>query len=156
MSVVARGDDTEPEPRRASERGTPAEQSFAQTLDRLIRTVHPSNRGPFTMEEIAEGVVAAGGPRFTPGYISHLRTGRKTGPSLDLVVALARFFDVPLSEFDPRVAVSEEARRERRTERKLQSLLAKLREIRHPDQIDAVAAVVESFLRRDPAERDVE
>ena len=153
MSVVARDNDTEPEPRGGTGE-TSAQPTFAQTLDRLIMTVHPQNRGPYTMEEIADGVVAAGGPRYTAGYISHLRTGRKAAPSLDLVVALARFFEVPLGEFDPRADVSGKTHEDLRTEHKIQSLTAKIREIRHPDQIDAVAAVVESFLRRDPAGRD--
>lgn len=75
--------------------------SFADHLDRLITTVHPVGRGPYTHDEVAEGIRQVGGPSLSPPYISQLRRGRRGNPSFALVTALARFFEVPLSYFAP-------------------------------------------------------
>lgn len=77
------------------------EISFADHLDRLITTVHPAGRGPYTHDEVAEGIQEVGGPSVSPPYISQLRRGRRDNPSFALVAALARFFEVPLSYFAP-------------------------------------------------------
>lgn len=75
--------------------------TFADHLDRLITTVHPAGRGPYTHDEVAEGIQQVGGPSLSPPYISQLRRGRRGNPSFAVVAALARFFEVPLAYFAP-------------------------------------------------------
>lgn len=75
--------------------------SFADLLDRLIRTTYPSDRGPYTPEEVAEGIRRVGGPSVSRPYIQQLRRGRRENPSFALVVAIALFFRVPLAYFAP-------------------------------------------------------
>jgi hypothetical protein len=127
--------------------------SFPAQFDRLIQDVHPRDRGPYTLEEIAAGVAEVGGPTFTPGYYHHLRTGRRWNPTWELVVALARFFDVPLAWFAPEgggrddesplIAAS--------SSRQLRELVSKIQQIDHASDLAALNAVVDSFLRRDSA-----
>lgn len=74
---------------------------FAARLDQLIASVHPPGRGPYTNEEVADGVRQAGGPSRSVAYIQQLRTGRRDQPTFTLVVALARFFQVPVGYFAP-------------------------------------------------------
>lgn len=75
------------------------ESSFAHRLDKLISTMHPADRGPWTNEEVADGVRSVGGPSLSAAYVQQLRRGRRDNPSFALVVALARFYRVPVSYF---------------------------------------------------------
>lgn len=73
--------------------------TFADRLDALFvaegdRTgVQPAYAS--VVEELARG----GGPEITPTYLYMLRTGRRTNPRVDLVVALAERFKVPVGYF---------------------------------------------------------
>lgn len=153
MSVVARGNDTGPAAHRAADPPDPT-SSFATKLDWLINEVHPRGRGPYTMEEIADGVAAVGGPEFSPAYYSHLRRGRKKNPLFDLVVGLAAFFEVPMSYFASMSDSGREVASSLTAAPQMQALVSKLLRIQHSDDIAAVTAVVDSFLRRDPAAGD--
>lgn len=73
--------------------------TFASRLAHLQATIHPRERGPFTYEEIADGIAAVGGPRISEQYISQLLRGRRDNPTIQLVEALAKFFGVPAGYF---------------------------------------------------------
>lgn len=66
---------------------------FATRLNRLFDTVHPPGRQPHTNAEVAAALTAAGHPIAKP-YLSQLRSGRRTNPSDEMVMALAKFFKV--------------------------------------------------------------
>ena len=72
--------------------------TFADKLRYLIENVHPKDRGPFTMNEIVDGVRRNGGS-ITQGYISMLLNGTRPNPGLKVVTDLAEFFRVPLQYF---------------------------------------------------------
>lgn len=72
--------------------------SFADKLRYLMENVHPKDRGPFTMNEIVDGIRSNGGS-ITQGYISMLLNGTRPNPGLKVVMDLAKFFHVPLQYF---------------------------------------------------------
>jgi transcriptional regulator with XRE-family HTH domain len=79
----------------------PTQGSFAERLNKLFESIHPSGRKPYTNADVAEALAAAGHPISKP-YISQLRSGHRTNPSNETVAALARFFKVkPDYFFDP-------------------------------------------------------
>jgi transcriptional regulator with XRE-family HTH domain len=71
-------------------------------LDRLFRTVHPKDRGPYTPAEVADAIDQATGERtISSTYIWQLRTGRRDNPTQKHLSALAAFFGVsPMYFFD--------------------------------------------------------
>ncbi|TWP34464.1 helix-turn-helix domain-containing protein [Leekyejoonella antrihumi] len=75
-------------------------RTFAQLLDHLWQTVHPLGK-PYTYEQVAAGVAAAGG-EISVAYLWQLRKGERTNPTLQHIQALATFFGVPAAYFlDP-------------------------------------------------------
>src|SRR6266536_2093419 len=88
-----------------SEAEAPRPTSLSQKLDNLFRTVHPSNRGEFTFEEVAEEIRARGGPTISATYIWQLRKGLRDNPTKKHLEALAGFFGVsPAYFFDDEAA----------------------------------------------------
>jgi transcriptional regulator with XRE-family HTH domain len=80
----------------------PPEGHFAQRLDRLFRTVHPKDRGPYTPAEVAGAINAEAGERVVSGtYLWLLRTGQRDNPTMRHLIAIARFFGVPPAYFFP-------------------------------------------------------
>ena len=75
---------------------------LADRLDRLFRTVHPKDRGPFTPAEVAGEINKAAGERvISSTYVWQLRTGRRDNPTQKHLSALAAFFGVsPMYFFD--------------------------------------------------------
>lgn len=73
--------------------------AFAARLDRLLTTVHPRDRGPYTYEEIADGIRAQGGPTISAQYLNQLHRGRRDNPTKQHLEALATFFGVPVGYF---------------------------------------------------------
>ena len=70
-------------------------ERLADRLDRLFRTVHPKDRGPYTPAELAETVNEAAGERvISSTYVWQLRTGRRDNPTQRHLSALAAFFGV--------------------------------------------------------------
>jgi ESX-1-secreted protein regulator len=68
---------------------------LADRLDRLFRTVHPKDRGPYTHAEVAEAINAAAGDAvISATYVWQLRTGRRDNPTKKHLSALAAFFGV--------------------------------------------------------------
>jgi transcriptional regulator with XRE-family HTH domain len=75
------------------------QQTFAQKLDRLFKTVTKPNGEEYSLEEIQVATNKA----ITTSYIYRLRAGKSTNPTMDKVKALADFFGV-----DPAYFFSEE------------------------------------------------
>jgi len=76
-----------------------ASRTFAERLDLLFRATHPAGRDEVGYQEVADAVAAAGGPTVTGNYLYLLRKGRRSNPRMDLVRALARYFNVPAGYF---------------------------------------------------------
>ncbi|MGW7529943.1 helix-turn-helix transcriptional regulator [Streptomyces sp. NPDC054783] len=66
---------------------------FSARLDQLFRTVHPSERAPWSNAEVARAV------GVSETYIGYLRKGTRRNPTLTQMQALADFFGVPLAYF---------------------------------------------------------
>jgi transcriptional regulator with XRE-family HTH domain len=132
------------------ETGTPPGRTLAEKLDRLFRTMHPRDRGEYSLEEVAEGIRKRGGPTISATYIWQLRKGLKDNPTKKHLEALADFFGVsPLYFFDDEAA--------QRIEEQLVLLVA-LRDapIRHlalravglsPQSLQTIASIVEHVRR---------
>ena len=54
---------------------------FASRPDRLFRTVHPRDRGPYTPAEVAAINAAAGDNAISATYMWQLETGRRDNPT---------------------------------------------------------------------------
>jgi transcriptional regulator with XRE-family HTH domain len=68
-----------------------------EQLNILFQSVlHPERRSPYTLQEVSD---ATG---ISLGTISQLRTGRIKNPQFNTLVALSRFFNVPLRYFEAR------------------------------------------------------
>jgi transcriptional regulator with XRE-family HTH domain len=74
-------------------------ESLAARLDHLLATVHPSGRGPYTYDEVAEGIRAQGGPTISAQYLNQIHRGRRDNPTKQHLEAIARFFGVPVAYF---------------------------------------------------------
>jgi transcriptional regulator with XRE-family HTH domain len=80
---------------------------LTQRLDFLFETVHPKGRGPYSFQEVADGILATVGPDpdgtapISPSYIWNLRAGHKENPTRRHIALLAAFFSVsPLFFFE--------------------------------------------------------
>ncbi|NAZ84572.1 helix-turn-helix domain-containing protein [Kineococcus indalonis] len=85
-------------PRRRSEEPSPL--SIAGRLERLITTAQRMGRGPMDSQQIATLTQELGHP-LTSSYISQLRRGSRTNPTIDSLRTLATVFSVPISYFFP-------------------------------------------------------
>lgn len=73
---------------------------FAERIDHLIKTVHPKDRAPYTLQELADLLNDEAGEKlFTKGYLSQLRNGDRGLPAHPRLVALSQLFGVPISYF---------------------------------------------------------
>lgn len=73
---------------------------LAERLDHLFATVHPRDRKPYTLREVADAINAeAGATIISVSYLSQLRAGQRTEPSHSRLVAIARFFGVDVDYF---------------------------------------------------------
>jgi transcriptional regulator with XRE-family HTH domain len=119
--------------------------SLADRLDLLFRTVHPSDRGPYSNKEVAAAIRERGGS-ISDVYIWQLRTGRRDNPTKDHLEWLAAFFDVdPAYFFDRREA--EEIRRdllaiEAMKNLKVRRVAARLGELADHN-LDAVSEIID-------------
>ncbi|MGQ0838543.1 helix-turn-helix domain-containing protein [Actinokineospora sp.] len=73
--------------------------TLADKLNRLVATVHPAGRGPFTNEEIAAAIRAEQGVEVTHSAISAWRRGTRDNPTFRHLAALAKFFGIPIGYF---------------------------------------------------------
>ena len=67
--------------------------SFAARLNRLFDVVYPPGRGPHTSAEVIAALKAEGVTMSAP-YLSQLRSGNRTNPSMATMTALANFFRI--------------------------------------------------------------
>jgi transcriptional regulator with XRE-family HTH domain len=83
---------------------------FAERIDRLFRTVHPKDRGPYTPAEVADAINQAGADKVVSGtYLWLLRTGQRDNPTMKHLIAISRFFGVPPSYFFPDDVMQQDA-----------------------------------------------
>lgn len=74
-------------------------RTFAEGLQHLMATLHPRERGPYSLAEVGE---ATG---LSRQYIHNLAKGQRGSPKYEHVRALAEFFGVPAEYFfDPVLA----------------------------------------------------
>jgi transcriptional regulator with XRE-family HTH domain len=88
------------------------ENVIGERLNHLFATVHPANRGPYTLREVADSINAeAGASMISAAYLSQLRTGQRAEPSHSRLVAIARFFGVDVEYFSD-AATAQDANRQ--------------------------------------------
>lgn len=71
-------------------------RSLADKLNHLAATVHPPDRGPYTLEEMVAGIRARGGS-VSRANLNALRLGRSANPSKSTLEDIARFFGVSVA-----------------------------------------------------------
>jgi transcriptional regulator with XRE-family HTH domain len=69
-------------------------RTLAEKLDHLFTTIHPRDRGEYSLQEVCDGIREQGGPRMTANYLWQLRTGLRDNPSKAHLEALGRFFGI--------------------------------------------------------------
>jgi transcriptional regulator with XRE-family HTH domain len=124
---------------------------LARRLQHLFATVHPPDRGPYTLKEAVAAInEAAGKQLISYNYLYQLHRGTKSEVGHSRLAAIARFFGVPVSYFsDDQTAA--------RADEQLE-LLAALRDagVQHvafraaglsPASLRAVLAVIENARR---------
>jgi transcriptional regulator with XRE-family HTH domain len=106
-TVTARVAATAPTRRGAKAKNEKKVTFLTQRLDFLFETVHPKGRGPYSFQEVADGILAAVGPDsdgtapISSSYIWNLRAGHKENPTRRHIALLAAFFGVsPLFFFE--------------------------------------------------------
>jgi transcriptional regulator with XRE-family HTH domain len=72
--------------------------TFAARLNRLFDTVYPPGRGAHTSAEVIAALKAEGITMSAP-YLSQLRSGNRTNPSVATMAALANFFRIKPAYF---------------------------------------------------------
>lgn len=124
---------------------------LAQRLDHLFSTVHPPDRGPYTLREAAEAInQTAGSKVMSAAYLAQLRNGQRTEPSHSRLAAIGRFFGVDVQYFSDDATA-------RRTDEQL-ALLVELRDSKvrgialraaglSDASLEAVRAVIENARR---------
>ncbi|MBP2371967.1 hypothetical protein [Pseudonocardia parietis] len=95
------------------ERSGDVPEALKDRINRLVATIHPADRGPYTDEEIVNGIREAGGPSMSVAYFNHLRRGRRTNPTMATIEGIVRFFRVPVGNLfaDEYAETTEEDRR---------------------------------------------
>lgn len=91
-------------------------REYADRLNRLFATVHPSDRGPYSDEEVAESLQADGIPLHRDS-IARLRAGVGKPPDERTTHALAFFFNVDSDYFLDGVNFSPASRPDQRQQR---------------------------------------
>jgi transcriptional regulator with XRE-family HTH domain len=93
VSADVRGDDEV-----VSDQERPRPQTVSEKLTRLFEVLHPAGGRELSTREVARRVKAQGGS-ISPSYISELKSGKKTNPSLEQVKWLAAAFGVSAGYF---------------------------------------------------------
>ncbi|MCF7552573.1 helix-turn-helix domain-containing protein [Pseudonocardia sp. WMMC193] len=74
-------------------------KTLAERIDHLLKTVHPADRGPYTLEEVSDGIKAQSGQSVSAAYLNQLHRGKRDNPTKLNLEAIARFFEVPVAYF---------------------------------------------------------
>ncbi len=72
---------------------------LADKIDLLFRTVHPTGRGPYSLQEVAEGIEHLTGEKVSHNTLWKLRTGKSDNPTKRVLEGVAKFFGVNPSYF---------------------------------------------------------
>lgn len=89
----------------AGEEGRTERPTLAAKLNSLFHSFHPGQNKPYSARHVASAITAAavarGDSRYeiTHSYISLLRSGERSNPTMKHLEALADFFRVPVSYF---------------------------------------------------------
>jgi transcriptional regulator with XRE-family HTH domain len=67
---------------------------LAEKVDLLFRTVHPANRGPYSLQEVADGIEKITGEKVSHNTLWKLRTGKSDNPTKRVLEGMAKFFKV--------------------------------------------------------------
>lgn len=88
--------------------------TLGRRLDHLFHTVHPRDRGPYSLREAAALINEQAGEQvISAAYLGQLRTGFKATPSVKRMAAIAEFFGVKLEYFsDDEIAAQTDAQLE--------------------------------------------
>lgn len=84
-------------PPSAQEPAPGTQETFAQRLDYVFRTIHPAGRGPYLNAEVARALTAKAQDKseaISETYIGYLRTGKRDNPTKKHLERLAEFFGV--------------------------------------------------------------
>ncbi len=76
-----------------------AGKTLADKVDWLFQTVHPADRGPYSLAEAAAKIEEVTGEKVSHTALWKLRTGRNTNPTKRLIEAVAHVFGVPPAFF---------------------------------------------------------
>lgn len=74
-------------------------KSLAEKIDRLLTTVHPAARGPYTYAEVEKELKERGGATISATYLWQLHKGERDNPTKKHLEAIAAFFGVPPAYF---------------------------------------------------------
>lgn len=74
----------------------PAGSTLGGRLSALRANVHPADRGPYTLEEVSEGIRLRG-ETVSPAYLHQLESGKRPNPSLQKLEAIVGFYGVSLA-----------------------------------------------------------
>lgn len=69
-------------------------RTLAEKLNHLFKTIHPRDRGEYSLQEVCDGIREQGGPRMTTNYLWQLRNGLRDNPSKAHLEALGRYFGI--------------------------------------------------------------
>lgn len=138
--------------------GSRPERTFAEKLTRLFEVLHPAGGRPISTRELAARVKQNGGS-ISPAYVSELRTGKRSNPTMEHIKGIAAAFGVPAGYFtDPEVAARVDEELDRLEHYKRNTRLAELAEqtvtvnlrtasLDESDRAE-LAEMVQAFLRR--------
>ena len=73
--------------------------TLATKIERLFKTMHPASRGPYTLQEVSDGIRERYGVSISVNQLWELRHGKKANPRKEQLEALALFFRVPVTYF---------------------------------------------------------
>lgn len=78
------------------ERGRQAERhiDLADKIDLLFKTIHPAGRGPYSLQEAADGIERLTGEKVSHNTLWKLRTGKSDNPTKRVLEGLAAFFGI--------------------------------------------------------------
>ncbi|GAA0956304.1 helix-turn-helix domain-containing protein [Actinocorallia libanotica] len=72
---------------------------LAEKIDLLFKTVHPADRGPYSLQEAADGIERLTGEKVSHNTLWKLRTGKSDNPTKRVLEGLAKFFGVSPAYF---------------------------------------------------------
>ncbi|MEO6083095.1 MAG: XRE family transcriptional regulator [Umezawaea sp.] len=82
-----------------TDREKPRQDTLAEKLEYLFRTIREPGRREHSNEEVAVAITRDQGVTISASYIWYLRTGQRDNPTLKHLTALATFFGVPAAYF---------------------------------------------------------